>query len=297
MRAIVIRESGGPEVLKLEDVPDPEAGEGQVLVRVEAASVNHYDLAQRGNAAAAGASRPFTPGVDAAGTRVDTGERVLVTGAPGAYAELLAAPSDNVWRIPDSLETAHAAALGVAYKTAWAALRDGELRRGDTLLVQAGSSGTGQAAIDIGRHLGATVYATASETKHDHLRALGAEPLAYDDERVEQLAATVVFDPVGGAVFGHSMAALAPGGRLVTPGAVESPMVSLNLWLVIGKQTRIIGTGAASVTAEEFERLIELAGKGELTPVIDRELPLGEAAEAHRLIEAREVFGKIVLRP
>ncbi len=297
MRAIVIREAGGPEVLNLEEVPDPKPAEGQLLVRVQAAAVNHFDLTQRQDPAAAGSSPPFTPGVDAAGTRVDTGERVLVTGAPGTYAELVAAPAENVLPIPDSLDTARAAALGVVYKTAWASLTAGDLRRGDRLLVQAGSSGTGQAAIDIGRHLGVTVYATASESKHDRLRALGAEPLAYDDERIEQLGAAVVFDPVGGAVFEWSLAALAPGGRLVTPGAVESPMVSLNLWLLIGKQARVIGTSATTVTREEFERLIELAGKGELTPVIDRELPLAEAAEAHRLIEAREVFGKIVLRP
>jgi NADPH:quinone reductase-like Zn-dependent oxidoreductase len=297
MRSIVIREAGGPEVLKLEEAPDPEPGEGQVLVRVEAAAVNHFDLTQRRDPAAAGASPPFTPGVDAAGTRVDTGERVLVTGAPGAYAELLAAPAENVRPIPDSLDSARAAALGVAYKTAWASLADGGLERGDTLLVQAGSSGTGQAAIDIGRHLGATVFATASGSKHDRLRALGAEPLAYDDDRIAQLGATVVFDPVGGGVFERSLAALAPGGRLVTPGAIDSPIVSLNLWLVIGKRARIIGTGAASVTSEQLDRLIELAGKGELNPVIDRELPLAEAAEAHRLIEARETFGKIVLRP
>jgi NADPH:quinone reductase len=131
-------------------------------------------------------------------------------------------------------------------------------------------------------------------SKHDRLRALGAEPLAYDDARIEQLHADVVFDPVGGAAC---LAALAPGGRLVTPGAVESPLVSFSLWALIGKRARIIGTGGNSVTREEFERLIELAGKGELTPVIDRELPLAEAAEAHRLIDAREVFGKIVLRP
>jgi NADPH:quinone reductase-like Zn-dependent oxidoreductase len=222
---------------------------------------------------------------------------VLVTGAPGSYAELLAAPAENVRPIPDSLDTARGAALGVAYKTAWASLAAGDLRRGDTLLVQAGSSGTGQAAIDIGRHLGATVFATASESKHDRLRALGAEPLAYDDERVEQLEAAVVFDPVGGAVFERSLAALAPGGRLVIPGAVESPTVSLNLWGLIGKQARVIGTGASAVTNEQLDSLIELAGKGELSPVVDRELPLAEAAEAHRLIEAREVFGKIVLRP
>lgn len=297
MRAIVIRAAGGPEVLRLEDVPDPEPGEGQVLVRVEAAAVNHFDITQRRDPAATGASPPFTPGVDAAGTRVDTGERVLVTGAPGAYAELLAAPAANVRPIPDSLDSARAAALGVAYKTAWASLADGGLQRGDTLLVQAGSSGTGQAAIDIGRHLGATVFATASAPKLDRLRELGAEPLAYDDERIAQLGAAVVFDPVGGAVFERSLAALAPGGRLVTPGAVDNPLVSLNLWLVIGKRARIIGTGSASVTTEQLDHLIELAGAGELNPVIDRELPLAQAAEAHRLIEARETFGKIVLRP
>jgi len=127
MRAIVIREGGGPEVLRLEEVPDPEPGEGQVLVRVEAAAVNHFDLTQRRDPAATGALPPFTPGVDAAGTRVDTGERVLVSGAPGAYAELLAAPVENVRPIPGSLDTARAAALGVAYKTAWASLADGEL--------------------------------------------------------------------------------------------------------------------------------------------------------------------------
>ena len=297
MRAIVVRQGGGPEVLTLEEVPDPEPGDGQVLVKVEAAAVNHFDLTQRRDPAAVGTTVPFTPGLDAAGTRVDTGARVLVTGALGTYAELLAAPAETVWAIPDSLDTSHAAALGVAYRTAWAALDDAGLERGDTLLVQAGSSGTGQAAIDIGRQLGATVYATASNGKHDRLRAIGAEPLAYDDERIEQLGADVAFDPVGGTVFERSLAALAPGGRLVTPGAVESPLVSLNLWPLIGKRARIIGTGGDSVTSDAFERLIELAGKGELTPVVDRELPLGEAAEAHRLIEAREVFGKVVLRP
>jgi NADPH:quinone reductase-like Zn-dependent oxidoreductase len=297
MHAIVIRRAGGPEVLELEEVSDPVPGEGQVLVRVEAAAVNHFDLTERRDPAATGASPPFTPGVDAAGTRVDTGQRVLVTGARGAYAELLAASAENVRPIPDSLDSVRAAALGVAYKTAWAALADGGLQRGDTLLVQAGSSGTGQAAIDIGRHLGATVFATAGGSKLERLRELGAEPLAYDDERITQLGAAVVFDPVGGTVFERSLAALAPGGRVVTPGAVESPIVSLNLWLVIGKRARIIGTGSASVTTEQLDRLIELAAKGELNPVIDRELPLAEAAEAHRLIEARETFGKVVLRP
>lgn len=170
MRAIVVREAGGPEVLKVEEVPDPAPSNGQVLVRVEAAAVNHFDISQRAAPEMTGATLPFTPGVDAAGTRVDNGERVLVTGTQGAYVEALTAPVENVHPIPDSLDSGRAAALGVAYKTAWAALADGELKAGDTLLVQAGSSGTGQAAIDIGRHLGAEVYATASPSKHERLR-------------------------------------------------------------------------------------------------------------------------------
>jgi NADPH2:quinone reductase len=297
MSSIVVRRGGGPEVLQLEEVDDPVPGEGEVLVRLEAAAVNHFDLTQRRDPAAAGTPVPYTPGLDGAGTRVDTGERVLVTGTLGTYAELIAAPGENVWPIPDSLDTPRAAALGVAYKTAWASLAAAELQRGETLLVQAGSSGTGQAAIDIGRFLGATVYATASESKHDRLRELAAEPLDYDDPRIAELGAAVVFDPVGGSVFERSLAALAPGGRLVTPGAVESSIVSLNLWPLIFKGLRIFGTGAGSVTREDFARVIDLAGNGDLAPVVGRELPLADAAEAHRLIEAREVFGKIILRP
>jgi NADPH:quinone reductase-like Zn-dependent oxidoreductase len=298
MRAIVVHEGGGPEVLKLEEVPDPVPGNGQVLVRVEAAAVNHFDITQRTAPEMTGAIPPFTPGLDAAGTRVDTGERVLVTGAPGAYAELLAAPAENVRPIPDSLDSARAAGLGVAYKTAWASLADADLKAGETLLVQAGSSGTGQAAIDIGLHLGAKVYATASASKQDHLRELGAEPLTYDDERIAELQADVVFDPVLGEALERSLAALAPAGRLVTCGALDSPMVSVNMWTVVGKRLRIIGSGGGSATPEQLDHLIELVAKGDLRgPVIDRELPLEQATEAHRLIENRETFGKVILKP
>jgi NADPH2:quinone reductase len=297
MHAIVVHEAGGPDVLKLEEVPDP-APNGKVLVRVEAAGVNHFDISQRMAPEMSGAKPPFTPGVDAAGTRTDTGERVLVSGAPGSYAELVAAAPENVRPIPDSLEVDRAAALGVTYKTAWAALSDGQLQSGEVLLVQAGSSGTGQAAIDIGRYLGAKVYATAGSGKHDRLRELGAEPLAYDDERISELSADVVFDPVAGDVLERSLAALAPGGRLVTCGALDDPMVTVNLWTLIGKRARIIGTGGSVVTPEQLDHLIELVGEGKLRgPVIDRELPLEQAAEAHRLIENRQTFGKVVLRP
>jgi NADPH:quinone reductase-like Zn-dependent oxidoreductase len=297
MRAIVVHEAGGPEVLKLEDVPDP-APNGKVLVRVEAAAVNHFDLTQRTAPELSGATPPYTPGVDAAGTRLDTGERVLVSGTPGAYAELIGAPAENVRPIPDSLDTPRAAGLGVTYKTAWASLADAELRSGETLLVQSGSSGTGQAAVDIGRYLGANVYGTAVSSKHDRLRELGAGPLAYDDERIAELEAEVVFDPVLGKALDQSLAALATGGRLVTCGALDGPICTVNMWTVVGKRLKIIGSGSATVTPEDLDRLIELVASGELHgPVIDRALPLEKASEAHRMIENRETFGKVLLNP
>jgi NADPH2:quinone reductase len=294
MRAIVVREAGGPEVLRLEEVPDPVAGDGYVLVRVEAAAVNHVDVSQR--AGMGGATLPFTPGFDAAGTRVDTGARVIVSGQIGCYAELVSAPAEFVYSIPDTLDVAEAAALGVTYRTAWAALEAGGLEPGHTLLVQAGSSGTGQACIDIGRSLGAKVYATASNDKLDRLRDLSAEPLAYNDPRIEELEANVVFDPVGADTFESSLAALRSGGKLVTPGALSNSIASLNIWTLVSKGATIIGVGAAAVSRERFEQLIELAGRGKLQPAVDRELPLEQAAEAHRMVEERRVFGKIVLR-
>jgi NADPH:quinone reductase-like Zn-dependent oxidoreductase len=145
--------------------------------------------------------------------------------------------------------------------------------------------------------LGARVYATASESKLEKLRELGAEPLAYDEPQIAELEADVVFDPVGADTFARSVEALGREGRLVTPGAVSNPEVSFNLWALIGKRARIIGIGAAPAPRDTVERLIAMAARGEIRPVIDRELPLEQAAEAHRAIEARETFGKVVLRP
>jgi NADPH:quinone reductase-like Zn-dependent oxidoreductase len=294
VRAIVLHQTGGPEVLRLEEWPEPEPAEGEVLVRVEAAGVNHRDL----NLRAGGATGlPRVLGSDAGGATAD-GTRVLVTGGRGTYAELTVAKDENVFPIPEGLSAAAAAALGAPYRTAWWSIVDvGGLVEGGTLLVQAGSSATGQACIDIGRAFGARVYATASERKLERIAALGAEPLAYDDPRVAELAADVVFDPVGASTFARSVEALAADGRLVTPGAVGDPHVSFDVWTLMEKRGRIVGTGSAPIVPETIRRLIDLAAAGQLRPVIDRELPLEQAAEAHRAIEARETFGKVILRP
>ena len=297
MRAVVIHETGGPEVLMVEEVPEPEPGEGEVLVRVEAAGVNRFDLNQR----AGGASKlPLVVSSigDAAGTRADTGERVAVTAAKGSYAELTTARAENVFPLAESVEFAVAAAFPVPYKTAWwSVVGRAELTSGETLLVQGGASSTGQAAIDIGRSSGATVYATASERKHGRLKELGAEPLGYDDPRVAELEADVVFDPLGARTFGRSVEALARDGRLVTPGAVGDPNLSFNVWALVGKRARIEGIAGQAAPREVLSRLLETLARGELHPWVEKELPLEQAAEAHRLIEAGEVVGRVVLIP
>jgi NADPH:quinone reductase-like Zn-dependent oxidoreductase len=284
-------------VIRIEEVPDPEPGDRDVLVRVEAAGVNRFDVNQRKGGASSFPLVLGNPG-DAAGTRVDTGERVVATSAKSTYAELTVAAEANVYSLPDSVETAVAAALPTPYRVAWwGIVGRGELPAGGTLLVQGGSSATGQAAIDIGRRLGAQVFATAGESKHARIRDLGAEPLAYDDPRVAELEADVVWEPLGARTFERSIAALGREGRVVTPGAVGDPTVSFSVWAIVGKRARIEGLAGQAAPREALAELVEALAQGELHPWVERELPLEEAAEAHRLIEAGEVTGRVVLRP
>jgi NADPH:quinone reductase-like Zn-dependent oxidoreductase len=297
MRAVVIHETGGPEVLRMEEIQDPEPGEGEVLIRVEAAGVNRFDLNQRAGGASTFPLVLSSVG-DAAGTRVDTGERVVLTGGRGTYAELTTAREDNTVPLPVGVDASVAAAFPVPYRAAWwALLRRAELSRGETLLVQGGASSTGQAAIDIGRFVGATVYATASERKHGRLRELDAEPLVYDDPKLDDLAADVVFDPLGARTFERSLGAIGRHGRLVIPGAVGDPYLALNVWALVGKRARIEGIAAQDVPRDTFVCLVELLAGGNLHPWVEKELPLEQAAEAHRLIESGEVVGRVVLRP
>jgi NADPH:quinone reductase-like Zn-dependent oxidoreductase len=294
VKAVVARGKGGPEVLELDEVPDPQPGEDELLVRVEAAGINHIDLTWR---AGGGIELPAILGLDAGGRLEATGERVLVTGSRGTYAELVAAKRDRIFPIPDELDAAAAAALGVPYKTAWWSLVDmGGLKEGHTLLVQGAATATGQACVDVGRVIGARVYATTRKEKFDKVHELEAEPLEYGDPRLRELKANVVFDPVGAETFADSVDALGREGVLVTPGAVGGAVVSFNLWTLLGKRGRIQGIGAAQASRQTMEVLIGMAASGKIRPVIDRELPLEQAAEAHRAIEARETFGNVILR-
>ncbi len=281
----------------MEDVPEPQPADGQALLRVDAAGVNRFDINQRGGGASTFPLVLGNPG-DVAGTRADTGERVVATGAKGGYAELTVVDEANVYPLPESLDAVVAAALPTPYRTAWwGVVGRGGLTEGQRLLVQGGSSATGQAAIDIGRSLGAEVYATAGEAKQQRVRELGAEALAYDDPRIAELGADVVWEPLGARTFERSVSALGRDGRLITPGAVGDPNVSFSVWGIVGKRARIEGIAGQQAPREAVLELLELAARGDLHPWVERELPLEEAAEAHRLIESGEVTGRVVLRP
>src|SRR5258707_4425676 len=195
MRAIVVHEPGGREVLGAEELPEPRPGEGEVLVRVEAVGVNHIDLANRADGAG---SFPVVLGSDAAGRREDTGERVLVTQADGTYADRVVAQEENVFAIPDSLGAAAGAALGTPYLTAWWSIVDLRgLKERQTLLVQGCPTATGQASVDIGRALGAKGDATAPGERLDAGRGLGGEAISYGDPGGGGIGGDVVFAPIG----------------------------------------------------------------------------------------------------
>jgi NADPH:quinone reductase-like Zn-dependent oxidoreductase len=295
VRAVVLHAKGGPDVLSLEEVPDPKPAPDEALIRVEAAGVNHIDLTWR---AGGGIELPAILGLDAGGRRERTGERVLVTGSRGTYAELVAAKEDNVFDIPDELETTTAAALGVPYKTAWWSLVEmGGLKEGHTVLVQGAASATGQACIEIARAAGAKVYATTRKEKLEQVQELGVEALEYGDASLRNLKANIVYDPVGAETFTDSVEALGREGVVVTPGAVGGAVVTFNVWSLLGKRARIQGVGSAQASRQTMEVLIGMAAGGKIRPAIDRVLPLEQAADAHRAIEARETFGKVLLRP
>ncbi len=235
-------------------------------------------------------------------------ERLIVgVDVHGGYAEYIKLPAYALAPLPESISFEQGAATLIAFGTAWHMLLDrAELGSGETLLVLAAGSGVGAAAVQVGKYLGAWVIATAStDDKLAHARSLGAdETVNYVQQprfarAVRKLTdgrgADVVFEHVGANTWKDSVAALAIGGRLVTCGSTTGRWGETDLWSLFAKQATLLGS--FSSTQANFRTVLRLVGEGKLTPVIDSVLPLSAAAEAHRLLEARQVFGKIVLRP
>ena len=342
MKAVIFRRYGGPEVLEYTDVADPVLEPGGVLVRVKACSVNHLDLWIRQGIPAYKISLPHISGCDVAGVieRVGpgvsgwrAGDRVVlppglscgacgpcqsgldnccvsygIRGAAtnGGYAELIVAKASDALALPSDLSFEQAAAYPLVFLTAWHMLvtRAG-LHARESVLVHAGGSGIGHAAIQIAKHLKATVYTTVgTDEKAAKAKTLGADEVVnYRRTSFEERLRTitngrgvdVVFEHTGPETWEGSLKLLAKGGRLVTCGATSGPSVVLDLRYVFSRELSILG--AMMGTRAELETVTRLIGEGAFTPVIDTVFPLREARAAQERMLNRHVFGKLILVP
>ncbi|MGZ9215309.1 MAG: quinone oxidoreductase family protein [Candidatus Binatia bacterium] len=321
MKAIRIHEFGQSEdVLKYEDVPVPEPKAGEVLIKVEAASLNRADLGLRkGTYRIAADALPIIPGREFAGRVTKLGAGVgefavgqHVVGYPslGGYAEYAVAKVAEVRPVPDGVTAAQAAALPTASLTAWFGLKtDGALKAGEWLLVQGGSSGVGVAAIQIAKHLGAKVIATSgSEVKCRRLRQLGADvtvDVSENDFLSEVMRVTdsrgvdVVLEMIGGEVYQKSLQALAPGGRLFSIGGAFGAVPDPPPVLMEGrKATRFSITNYLKTKPDDYKELdvvLKLVQEKKFDVGIGKTFPLAETRAAQRYLEGREHFGKVML--
>jgi NADPH:quinone reductase len=314
LRAIQVTEFGGPEVLELREVPEPEVADGMVAIDVTAAGINYADTHQAENTYLAPASLPLVPGGEVAGT-APSGERVVALLAGGGYAERAVAHPSVVFAIPDGVSDGEALGLILQGATAWHLLRtSAHMASGESVVVHAGAGGVGTLAIQLARRWGAgTIIATASsEEKRALAVELGADA-AIDGspdglkDRIQEAAGgkvDIVLEMVGGATFDASLAALAPFGRLVAygqagreqptpvePGALMArSRAVIGFWLVHCLSRPEMLRGAVS-------ELLDLVAAGELRAIVGGTYPLSEARRAHEDIRARRTTGKLVLDP
>ncbi len=322
MKAAVYYQSGGPEVFRVEEVPDPVTGPDDVLIRVEAVSVEGGDTLHRlrGELAAA----PHIVGYQCAGTVLDVGlnvtgftagDRVVTVGPDGSHAELRAARESLCWLIPDGLPTEQAACVPVAFGTAADCLFEfGRLQAGETALIHAGASGVGLAAIQLASRAGARVLATASsDARLERLRDYGLDDginYATSDfaDAVRRLTggrgADVIVDSIGGSNLQKSLQCLAYRGRCLTFGdAGRGTTSGLDISSLRPSNQTLTGyfLGAELFTGTRahavITRLLGEIAAGQLRVVIDRRFPLDQAAAAHAYIESRQAFGRVLLIP
>jgi NADPH:quinone reductase-like Zn-dependent oxidoreductase len=338
MKSARFHQHGPPEVLVYEDAPDPQPRAGHAIVRVRACALNHLDLWQRRGIERVRIPLPHISGADVAGEVLQTdgdgpaaGTRVMLQpglscGAcpacldgrdnqcprydvigymsDGGYAELISVPIRNLMPIPDHIGFVEAAAFPLTFLTAWHMLALARIRAGDIVLVLAGGSGVGQAAIQIASLHGARVFATSGPDKMERTRALGVEAVFdhYTADFARELrgatsgrGADIVVEHVGQATWDRSVRALATGGRLVTCGATSGQQGAIDLRHLFARQLSLLGSymGARG----ELAAAAPLFFDGRLRPVVDEVFPLSAAADAHRRLEERQQFGKIVLTP
>ena len=322
MKAAVIYENGDPSALRYEDVPDPDCPEGFVVVDAEAISIEGGDLLARASGALPAA--PHIVGYLSAGTVSEVaagvqgravGHRVVALNAAGSHAARRAVPAAMTWPIPAGLDAARAACVPVAFGTAYECLfTAGDLEQGQTVLIHAGGGGVGMAVIQLAKRAGATVIATASsDEKLQRLKPLGLDHgvnYATDSfvERVNALTDSrgvdVVIDSTGGQNLIDSVGVLAYRGTLVSVGVAAragSAIEARSLWT---RNNTLRGVFLGGAILPEYTRIhpmigdqLERVAGGELHVEIDRTFPLADAAAAHRYIESRKAFGRVILTP
>jgi putative PIG3 family NAD(P)H quinone oxidoreductase len=324
VHAVVIAEAGGPDVLTWSEVPDPAPpGPGEVLLRVVATAVNRADLLQRQGRYPPPAGSPPYPGLECSGvvaavgpdvTTCRVGDEVVALLGGGGYAEQVVAPAGQVMPCPDGVDLVSAAALPEVVCTVWSnVFMLAGLRQGETLLVHGGASGIGTMAVQLARTIGAAAIVTVgSAAKVERCLELGAVAgIRYKDEdfvaRTRELTgghgADVVLDNMGASYLGRNVEVLATNGRIVVVGLQGGTRAELDLGALMAKRAAVLSTSLrirplaekAAICRSVVENVWPLIGKGEVRPVVDRVLPLSEAAAAHRVVESSEHVGKVVL--
>jgi NADPH2:quinone reductase len=305
VNAVLLRETGPPDKLELTEVPDPEPGDGEVVVRVRAAGINFLDVLVRQGRYPQPPDLPVIPGVEIAG-EVDGRRVIALPRSEGGYAELVCAEEGALVPLPAHASFEAGASFLMTFLTAYIPLtRQVRLEPGATVLVHAAAGGVGSAAVQLAKHFGAHVAATASsEEKRAFARELGADEVFDYDEFAEHVRADVVLDPVGGDLVAQSLNVLNPLGVLVALGYAGGFWAELNPALLVGRNIGLQGfylgrlmRHAPDVVRAAIEDLVGLWEEGVVKPVVGATFPLARAADAHRLIEERRSMGKVVLVP
>ncbi len=314
MRAVRVTELTGPDAVSVEEVEEPRAEGGNLLIDVRAAGVSFPDLLLTRGEYQLKPDPPFTLGSEMAGvvreapegSGFDPGDRVAAFSIGGAFADVAAAVPFLTFRLPDELDFAQGAGYVLNYHTAHLGLvRRAALKQGETLLVHGAGGGTGTAAIQIGKGVGARVVAVVSTDEKERIaREAGADEVVRSDGdwRADAGPADVIFDPVGGSRFDESVRALAPEGRLVVIGFTEGSIPTVAVNRLLFRNVSIVGAGWGHYAFERPDYLREvgadldrMVAEGHVRPVVGRRYPLAQVSEALRDLDGRRAVGKLVL--
>jgi NADPH2:quinone reductase len=320
MKAAVYYENGPPSVLKYEDVPDPQCAPNGIVIRVEAVSIEGGDTLNRQGGALMG--KPHIVGYQAAGEVVQIGaevkdfrigDKAVTTGFNGSHAELRAVAARTAWRIPQGCDVKLAAVVPVPFGTAHDCLFEfGRLKSGETVLVQAGASGVGVAAIQLAKRAGARVLATASsDDRLERLKPLGLDNgINYKRDDVvktvmkltDNKGVNLVVDSVGGSTLQGSILSLGYRGRVSMVGAAGREPMRVDVGSLMGGNRSLSGVFLGAEIATDrvhnmIQKLVDEVAEGKLKVLVDRTFPLAEAAAAHAYIESRKAVGRVLLIP